>query len=242
MYNRKRKIIKIILIILSLIAIGLGVIYYLLNKYKITTVYVEGNIHYTEDQIKELVMEGPLGDNSLYLSFKYKDKSVEEIPFVDDVDVTILQSDTIRITVYEKALAGYVKYLDTYMYFDKDGYVVESSSVKTEGIPQVTGFSFDYIVLGEQLPLEDTGVFNTVLILTQLLNKYELNADKIFFNSSLDATLYFGDVKVALGNDINNVEDKIKLLPEFIEKLQGRAGTLEMEEYGTEYTFKPDKE
>lgn len=51
---------------------------------------------------------------------------------MDVMNVSILAPDTIKITVYEKALAGYVKYLDTYMYFDKDGYVVESSGIRTQ--------------------------------------------------------------------------------------------------------------
>lgn len=85
-------------------------------------------------------MSGPLGDNSLYLSLKYRDRGIQDIPFVDVMNVSILAPDTIKITVYEKALAGYVKYLDTYMYFDKDGYVVESSGIRTQGIPRSRGF------------------------------------------------------------------------------------------------------
>ena len=63
------------------------------------------------------------------------------------MDVNILTPNTIRISVYEKALAGYVEYLGRYMYFDRDGTVVESSSERTRGIPQVTGLRFDYVVV-----------------------------------------------------------------------------------------------
>ena len=107
-------------------------------------------MHYTEDEIKKIVMSGPLGNNSLYLSLKYRDRGIQDVPFVDVMNVSILAPDTIKITVYEKALAGYVKYLDTYMYFDKDGYVVESSGIRTQGVPQITGLAFNHIVLGEQ--------------------------------------------------------------------------------------------
>ena len=118
-----------------LLALGGGAVA-LHSVYTVRTVYVEGNVHYTEDEIMEIVMSGPLGDNSLYLSLKYRDRGIQDIPFVDVMNVSILAPDTIKITVYEKALAGYVKYLDTYMYFDKDGYVVESSGIRTQGIPQ----------------------------------------------------------------------------------------------------------
>jgi len=242
-YKNGRKIGNRILIVLIIIAAILGIGYYVLETYSIETVYVEGNVHYTEEEIKNFVMEGTLGNNSLYLSMKYRNTGVENIPFVDVMDVSILSPDTIKITVYEKALVGYVKYLNTYMYFDKDGYVVESSAVKTLGIPQITGLEFDHVVLGEPLPVEDNTVFNSILDITKLLNKYELTSDKIYFHSSNEVTIYFGNVKVALGNDTVRMEDKIMLLPGFIEELAGKSGTLQMENFdesGGKYTFKPD--
>jgi cell division protein FtsQ len=230
----------VVIVLLAVIA-GVGV--YLKTTYTVKNVYVEGNVHYTEDEIKEIVMNGLLGDNSLYLSLKYRNKGVEGIPFVDVMDVSVLAPDTIKIMVYEKALTGYVKYLDTYMYFDKDGYVVESSSVKTAGVPQITGLEFDYIILGEQLPVEDTEVFNSILDITKLLQKYELDSDKIYINKSEEITLYFGTVKVALGNDRESLEDKLMLLPGFLPTLEGKSGTLQMQTYdesGGKYVFKPE--
>lgn len=241
--NKKRTWIKI-LVAGAVIVVILGMLYYVIRTYTIQNVYVEGNVHYTEEEIRNIVMEGPLGSNSLYLSAKYKNKDIKNIPFVDVMSVSILAPDTVKITVYEKALAGYVKYLDTYMYFDKDGCVVESSSIKTMGVPQITGLNFDHVVLGELLPVENTEVFNAILNLTKLLNKYELTADKIYFHALGEVTVYFGEVKVALGKDDASLEDKIMLLPNFLIELNGKSGTLQMENYDEvngKFTFKPDK-
>lgn len=243
MYKKSKRTGLKVFAVLLIIACLFGGAVYIGNEYTIENVYVEGNVHYDEEEIKSIVMNGPLGNNSLYLSMKYKNKGVENIPFVDVMDVSILAPDTVKITVYEKALAGYVKYLDTYMYFDKDGCVVESSSVRTLGIPQITGLSFDHIVLGESLPVENTEVFGTILDLTKLLNKYELVADKIYFHASGEVTIYFGDVKVALGRNEADLEDKLMLLPNFLKELEGKSGTLQMEKYEAgngRFTFKPD--
>ena len=226
-----------------LLAAVMGGAYYIRSTYTVHTVYVEGNVHYTEDEIKAIVMDGVLGDNSLYLSLKYRNKGIEGVPFVDVMDVTVLAPDTIKITVYEKVLTGYVKYLDTYMYFDKDRYVVESSGIRTAGVPQITGLEFDHIVLGEALPVENPDVFASILNITKMLKKYELESDKIYFNKSGDITVYFGEVKVSLGNDTATLEDKLMLLPEFLPSLEGKKGTLQMQTYdesGGKYTFKPD--
>lgn len=227
--RKKRKHIWIILL-LALMAVGLGCFYYYLRTHTITTVYVEGNMHYTKEEIQDMVMEGPLGQNSLYLSLVYKDKQVTGIPFIAAMDVQVLSPDTIKIMVYEKSLAGYVEYLNRYMYFDKDGVVVESSTVKTEGVPQITGLSFDYIVLNEPLPVEDSGIFYKILTVTKTLTKYALTADRIYFNSQKEMTLYFGSIKVSFGSD-ELLDEKIMLLQTLLPKLEGKSGTLNLQNY-----------
>ena len=222
---------------------GAGGYGYVKSTYTVHSVYVEGNVHYTEEEIKAIVMDGWLGDNSLYLAAKYKNKGIKGIPFVDVMDVTILSPDTIKITVYEKALTGYVKYLGAYVYFDKDGYVVESSSVKTLGIPEVTGLSFGHIVLGEALPVENKEVFSSILNLTKLLEKYSLSSEKIYFQKAGEITVYFGEVKVALGSDMATLEDKLMALPELLPALEGKKGTLQMVSYEqnrNQYVFQPE--
>lgn len=242
---RRRKLgigIIVALTLIGLAALGVGI--YIRSTYTVSTVYVEGNIHYTEEEIKDIVMSGALGDNSLYLSLKYANRGIEGIPFVDVMDVSILAPDTVSITVYEKVLTGYVKYLDSYMYFDKDGYVVESSSVLTSGVPQITGLSFDHVVVGEALPVENPEVFERILNVTRLLDKYELASDKIYFQKNGNITLFFGEVKVALGSDNDTLEDKLMLLPGLLPNLEGRRGVLQMENYnesGGRYIFQPEE-
>lgn len=241
---RRGRVIKIaILVIVLVMAVVLGAGYYIVNTYTVSTVYVDGNVHYTDDEIKAIVMDGPLGNNSLYLSIKYENRGIEGIPFVDVMDVSILAPDTVRITVYEKVLTGYVKYLGSYLYFDKDGYVVESSSVKTAGVPQITGLVFDHMAVGEALPVDNPEVFGSILNITKLLEKYDLEAEKIYFQHSGEVTVFFGDVKVALGNDSATLEDKLMLLPQLLPNLEGKSGTLQMETYkesGGRYTFQPE--
>lgn len=215
---------------------------YIISNYTVTTVYVDGNVHYSNEEIMEMVMEGRYGHNSLFLSLKYKDKSIENIPFIEKMDVSVLDPHTVKIEVYEKALAGYVEYLDRYMYFDKDGIVVESSTEKTEGIPMVTGLSFDHVVLHQVLPVEDDTIFSEILSITQLVNKYNLSVDRIFFGSDKTLTLYFKDVKAAFGTG-ENLEAKVMELQYMLPELEGKSGTLRMENYTEEtktITFEPD--
>ncbi|MBO5551202.1 MAG: FtsQ-type POTRA domain-containing protein, partial [Lachnospiraceae bacterium] len=90
-------------------------------------VSVTGNTRYSEEQIEKMVLKGPLGHNSLYLYLRYRNRSVTDIPFIERMDVTIDSPTSVTINVYEKAVAGFVKYLGRYMYFDRDGIIVEAS-------------------------------------------------------------------------------------------------------------------
>jgi len=242
--GRTRLIIGIV-VALGLVAAALGGAYYLLTSYRIDPekIVVEGNKHYSSKEISDMVMEGPLGDNSLVLSLKYKNKKITDVPFVDSISVSVTGHDSIRISVFEKALAGYVKYLDRYIYFDKDGYVVESSQVKTDGIPQVTGIAFSSIEIGKKLGSGDTDYFSRTLDITKLMDKYDLKVDKIQFHDDGKITLCFGNVRVALGDDSAHIEDKVMDLPFFLENLVGKSGVLDMEEYDETsgiYVFKSD--
>ena len=238
---KKRLLIAaVIAVLVAAVAIGL---YEWNRKYTVKNIQVEGNFHYTSEEIAEMVTKGPLGKNSVYLSLKYRKKGIRNVPFIDVMDVEILSPDTIQVTVYEKALAGYIRYLDSCIYFDKDGYVVECSGIVTPGIPQVAGLRFGHAVLGQKLPVEDQDVFERIMNLTKLLGKYELNADKIFFHGQGEVTIYFQNVKAALGNDDSYLEDKMKVLPDLLERLQGQSGTLRMEKFTEDHSnavFQPD--
>ena len=219
-----------IIVMLGIINVFLIAMYFVLTHYAVKNVQVDGNKHYSAEEIKAMVMTGYLGDNSLYLSLKYKNKGIEGVPFVETMDVMVQSNDTIRITVYEKALAGYVQYLGRYMYFDNEGVVVETSKVKTKGIPQVTGLSFDHIVLHEKLPVENDQIFQNILTITKLLNKYDILCDRIQFDSSYNVTLGYGGVKVTIGA-LDNLDEKLMQLPQILPSLAGEKGTLDLQNY-----------
>lgn len=228
-------------IIAALLCLLAGILIFIMSKYKVENIVVEGNVHYSREEIIEMVMTDKLSYNSLYLSLKYRNKEIKNIPFIETMSVKVGSPDTITIMVYEKSVAGYVEYMGRYMYFDRDGIVVESSETKTQGIPQVTGVNFDHVILYEPLPVENNDIFQQVLSLTQMLDKYELVTDKIYFNEAYEITLYFDQVRVKLGSD--NLEEKIMKLPHILPQLAGKSGNIRMENYSDEsekITFESD--
>ncbi len=223
-----------ICVILGCITLVLFVFWKVLDIFTVRNVYVEGNKHYTSDEIRRMVEKGWFGDNTLVLSLRYADKSITGIPFIQTMDVDVVDRDSIRVNVYEKALAGYVEYLGSYMYFDKDGIIVENSEKTSYGIPEVTGLKFDHLVMYEPLPVEDPSVFKNILSVTQLLEKYGIMANRIYFDKSGDMTMTFGQVRVNLG-DGTLLEEKLQHLQGILQKeeLQGKKGELDMSRFST---------
>ncbi len=212
------------------------------SKFTITSVDIMGNEHYSADQIENYVLKGKYGHNSIYLYLKCRFGKVEDVPFVEKMDVELISPTAVKIRVYEKAVAGYVEYLGHYLYFDKDGIVVESSTEQVEGIPFVTGLDFNYITLHKKLPVEREDVFRMILSITQLLTKYKLDVDKIYFDKNYNIILYFGDVRVNLGSD-EQIDEKINRLRFMVEDMPSTAGELHMENFsgeGDKFTFTKD--
>ena len=219
-----------LIIALGIIVVLLSVVYFLLIHYEVRNVVVEGNKHYSSKEIQDMVMTGYLGDNSLYLSMKYKNKEISDIPFIETMDIIVTSNDTIKIMVYEKSLAGFVEYLGRYMYFDNDGVVIEAAKVPTKGIPQVIGLEFDHIVLYEKLPVDNDAIFQDILTITKLLNKYNMICEKIQIDANYQITLGYGKVKVNIGK-LENLEEKLMQLPYILPSLEGESGTLDLQNY-----------
>ena len=229
----------VFLSVLVLVCVGILVIK---TRFTITSVDITGNEHYNADEIEDYVLNGKYGHNSIYLYLKCRFAGVDEVPFVEKMDVELLSPTEVKIRVYEKAVAGYVEYLGHYLYFDKDGIVVESSTRQVEGIPFVTGLDFNYITLHEKLPVEKEDIFRLILDITQLLTKYKIDIDRIYFDNNYNITLYFGQVRVFLGNS-DHIDEKINRLRFILPELPDDPGVLHMENYageGDKFTFSKD--
>lgn len=242
--NKGKKTLTIFIVLMVLLIIMCVAIIVIKEKCTVREVDISGNEHYTEEEIKRLVMDGRYGDNTIYLYLKYNNKVVKDIPFIERMDIKIVSPSHVKIEVYEKALAGYIEYLGHYLYFDRDGIVVESAVKQIEGIPFVSGMSFDHVILHEKLPVENDKIFGMILTITQLLTKYNIPTDKIYFDKAGDITLYFGDARAFIGSD-KFIDEKINELSLLLPKLEGYKGVLHMENYkgeGGSFTFEKDDE
>ena len=234
--RRKRRKIQLYILLILTLVFALAA-YIVIEVFTVENVVVEGNEWYSAGQIEEMVLNDEYSWNSLYVTLKYRLMDIGEVPFVDDMEVSLDSPHTLRIKVYEKGILGYlyIPVLGQNAYFDKDGFVIETSTNIIPDTPKVTGLSCSEVVLYEKLPLEDESVLRLLLNLTQTLKKYELEPDEIAFKEKEGAIVYYDDIRVIVGDE-EHLSQKIIRLSHIWPKLDGMRGTLHLENWTEETT------
>jgi hypothetical protein len=189
-----------------------------------------GSTHYSDQELKKRVITKKTDRNTLLLYLRYKYGRTDSIPFIQDIDIEMLDRNSIKIHVYEKVVTGCIEFMGGYMYFDKDGIVVESSDEKLDKVPVITGLKFSKIVLYQKLKVQKDSLFDVILNITQLIDKYELDVDTIQFNSDLEVILYCGNIKVLLGKR-DTYDEQIAELKNLLPSAGNKNITLDMTDY-----------
>ena len=233
--KKRRKIgLYILLILILLIAAGVFIV---MNVFTVENVVVEGNELYSSTQIENMMLNDEYSWNSLYVDLKYRFVDIGEVPFVDTMEVSLDNPHTVHIKVYEKGMLGYlyINSIGQNAYFDKDGFVVETSTEVIDGVPKITGISCEEVVLYEKLQLENSDILRDLLNLTQTLKKYNLLPDEIQYDSNMEPVLYYGTIQVKIGSE-DNLSQKVVRLSIILPQLDGLSGTLHLETWTPETT------
>ena len=234
-HDKKRRKIGWIILFSILLFFALAA-FLVIRVCRVESVEIEGNELYDDDSIRMWVLNDKYSWNTLYVYLKYRFFDTEPVPFIDTMEVEIKDPKTLFVKVYEKGLIGYIPDETTgqYVYFDKDGFVIEIGPNRMEGLPEVTGISAEGAMVFEKLPASDK-TLKTLLALTQNLEKYHLSPDSIQIAGTGDLTVTFGPVTVRLGKE-DFLTEKIMRLPEILPQIEGMAGVLYLENWTNDTT------
>ena len=278
--------------------------------FKVDTVLVVGSTRYSDEEIRQMALDSPLDTNTLLAVLFHSHIQAEDIAFVESFDLERLDSHTLRIHVNEKQIVGYVVKDDTKMYFDKDGYVVESEAQTDEektdpeaqlqeletlrqemeaqqaadaqqeaegedeaeeesqqeetqqqelevlepevvtsnddatefraavtDVPMVLGITTGDVLIGQKISVENDSIFNTILGITRMVEKYQILPECVFFDQDYNITMVYneGRVHCQLGQD-TLLEEKITRVAAILPKLENQTGILHLEDYAEDTT------
>lgn len=222
---------KWIILGITLIVLIAGILY--VNSFKLKEIQIAGCETVDEQLVRDAITARKFSGNTLTLYISNKIKPIDNIPFVDKLEIKFDSKNKIIVTVYEKSIAGCVEYMNQYVYFDKDGIVLESAPYTIEGVPCIKGLNFEQWEMGQKLPIDDKTKFQNILQITQLIDKYELSIDGIKFTNENEIVLYHEDITIELGNG-DNLAIQMMNLGSILEGLEGLSGTLYMKDFDSD--------
>ena len=115
-----------------------------------------------------------------------------------------------------------------------------SSEEVPDGLPKVTGLSFEQIVVGSHLDVTNKEAAKYAMKLVDCIHKNDLEIAEVYVSPDLTATLYVGNVKILMGTDVET-EEKLHDLRDFFDDVKNENGVLDMQELSKNnlgYSFK----
>lgn len=225
--QKKVKHWTVLLLFLLILAVGLNL--------RIQNVEVLGNETYTAEEAEALIFSDYWDRNTVVCLYNSLTGRKKKVPFVDDYKIVLRSPFDCELRFYEKKPVGCIKYMSNYMYFDKDGVMIESSDRQLDGVPVIEGLSFGYIVLGKQLPIDNKLLLNSIMNVTQQMALYDIGCSTIKYNgtnNTITAIIDNGDIEVYLGTD-DGLAAKISALNDMLPEIRKKhlKGTLDLGSY-----------
>jgi len=229
------------IIILLIIVVLLGGAAFYVSTFHLDEVQIEGCVLSSPEAIESAVRDNAPMNNILMLWMKNKVSPIRNIPFVAKLDIEFVNKNTLKATVYEKSVAGCLEYMDHYVYFDRDGIVLEAASEKKQGVPSINGLDIPSWELGRELPIDDPDRFAQILNITQLIEKYNLEIDLISFTKEGEIILRHNKILIELG-DGSNLTMQMMNLGSILRGLEGKKGTLYLKDFNSDTSTASFKE
>ena len=203
-----------------------------LYVYDLKEIKVTGNELVPEDVIIENYTKGLFGRNKLLVLMKDKLGAFDELPFVREYEISFEGNGSMTIHVYEKALVACFYYMGEYVFFDKDGMILETGTEPHDNIPCIEGVKFNSFTMNTKINVDSTGQIKRILNISELIKHYSLGVQKIIFDSSSEITLHCGGIIVLLGkHDI--YDQQIASLSDVLKKAEKKKlkGTIDLKSY-----------
>ncbi len=209
-------------ILAALLAAGAICVY----SMRIDTVVYTGNTQYDESWLTRTIFGGLPPNRLTYCLFH---RSHTAIPEVEKYDVSFSGTEA-DVTIYEKTKVGYIRYMGANLYFDRYGTIVESTDEVYDNIPEITGLSFDSLIVGRTIDTQQELTLASVLAFTQSFSEYSLPVSRADFTDTGDIVLTLNNVTVQLGTT-DHLSDKLFQLNALYPKLENLSGTLYLSSY-----------
>ena len=153
------------------------------------------------------------GQNMLAFNASTVRAQINQLPFVQRVDVVREFPDKVIITVAERVPVANVRVAHSavYLLIDNAGMVLESSSGPMPALPVAIGIDFASFAVGEYLDVEDDVIFRDMLRLYRLFTRYDFLPDIVDMSNPADIVFHTEMLIIFFGS-MSDMDRKIQYL------------------------------
>ena len=224
--KKRRKILRIIILLMLITG---AIIFALVSPiFNIEEITVEGNEQINSETI--ISLSGlKKGTNIFRIIESDIEKNIKENTYVDNVEINRSLPDKVELKVKEREILYQINIIDSYIYIDYQGYILDKSSEKKK-LPIIEGFCTpnEDLLNKKRISSEDISYLNTLLKITENSKKMGIydSIAKIIIQSN-EYVLYIEneDKYVYLGNS-SDIKNKILYVKTILENEKGKKGKI----------------
>lgn len=230
--NAKKIVISIAIVLFIAIC---GTIYYLTTPvFNIASIEVYGNEKNSIDTYISLSGLNINETNIFAFTNSSVEKKIKENPYVEEVRIERKLPNVIELYITERTVDYQISYLNSYVYLNNQGYILEISEEEKDVliIDGLTSLS-DNIKEGQRLSNEDLIKLDTILKVTNYLkyNSVESKLTKIDATDEENYILEFAkEKKTAYIGDSSSITEKMTAVAKILEAEKGNKGTIYADE------------
>lgn len=220
---RKKKIGLITILLIFLISIFI-ILSTKTSFFNISEIVIQGNS--VLDDEKVILASGlNYGENIFKIRTQEAKKNLLSHPYVKSVNIKRIFPDKLVIIIKERNEFLLVPYLDSYIYLDDEGYILNLLAYRKDNILEVEGINIKDISIGKKILLEDSVSLEEIIGLIKDCKKIGLYKEikKVNLDNKSNIEIYLkSGIKVAFGY-LNNVKYKLSFTIKILDDLKHRG-------------------
>lgn len=234
---RKTFSVKFILILLVACLGGAGIIFSPI--FAVQNIDVTEMEQYSQDEICDMITLRK-GTNIFLYDKNKATEILNQNHYIEYAEIVAELPNTLHININERKVRGYVPYAGSYLYIDEYGRVLDVQNETKKTLPVVYGLKFDQFRLGELLDAKNKESFDVVVLISQMITKYELlnNIMEINVNDPENITANINQIEIRFGS-IENCEQKMAYLAQILNTIPEKdRGVLDLSDMSRPIVFR----
>ncbi len=225
------KLFVVLTVIFTVALVIAAAVFFVLYFCNIKTINMSGNTVLAQAEIEKDLLVDEYDKNAVILLIKNVFTPRKDIPFVESMEMSMSDLNTVNIKIKEKEMTGYLMDADkNRIYYNSDGVVQEISKVKVKGIPRIVyEGEQEAVSQGQQIPVREKSR-RELLALQRDLKNNEINVTRIEITEEGNFTMYHKDIIIKLGT-ASNMTEKVMRLQYILPKVKKKVGILHLEDW-----------